>query len=392
MTVGRLTSPDAMLSQIKRGVTDLIGAARPSIADPFLPNKIKQGRFEDIRECIGCNVCYSGDGKGVPIRCTQNPTMSEEWRRGWHPEKIEPKKSEASVLIVGAGPTGLEAARALGERGYQVTLAEAGREIGGRVTLESQLPGLSEWSRVRDYREQQLLKLTNVELYRESPLSADDVLAFGADHVAIATGASWRADGLGRSSLAPIAGLSAPAQTFTPDDIMADRLPQGRVVVYDDDSYYMATVLAEKLAMSGCQISFVTPNDSVAAWGSYTVERWRARTRLMELGVEIVTAHSLEAYDGNSVRLACAYSGQTKDLVADALLLVTARSPKDELYRELISRRDADDAGTLKSIQKIGDCDAPALIAAAVYAGHRYARELDEGQVDAPLRDRVVPM
>ncbi len=82
VTVGRFTSPDTMVSQIKRGVTDLIGAARPSIADHILPNKIKEGRIEDIREFIGCNVCYSGDSLGAPIRCTQNPTIGEEWRKG----------------------------------------------------------------------------------------------------------------------------------------------------------------------------------------------------------------------------------------------------------------------------------------------------------------------
>jgi dimethylamine/trimethylamine dehydrogenase len=82
VTVGRFTSPDTMVSQVKRGIIDFIGAARPSIADPFLPKKIQEGRIDDIRECIGCNVCYSGDSRGVPIRCTQNPTMGEEWRRG----------------------------------------------------------------------------------------------------------------------------------------------------------------------------------------------------------------------------------------------------------------------------------------------------------------------
>ncbi len=75
--VGRYTSPDSMVSVIKRGVMDLIGAARPSIADPFLPTKIKEGRIEDIRECIGCNICVTGDTRFVPIRCTQNPTMGE---------------------------------------------------------------------------------------------------------------------------------------------------------------------------------------------------------------------------------------------------------------------------------------------------------------------------
>ena len=110
--VGRFTSPDAMVSQIRRGVLDLIGAARPSIADPFLPAKIRDGRIDEIRECIGCNICVSGDQRSVPMRCTQNPTVGEEWRRGWHPEEITAKRSDDGVLIVGAGPAGLECAPA----------------------------------------------------------------------------------------------------------------------------------------------------------------------------------------------------------------------------------------------------------------------------------------
>ena len=148
--VGRFTSPDTMVSQLRRGVLDLIGCARPSIADPFLPQKIEQGRIDDIRECIGCNVCVSGDMTISPIRCTQNPTMGEEWRKGWHPERIAPARTPTRVLVVGAGPAGLEAARALGQRGCAVSLAEARRELGGRVTRESRLPGLAEWARVRD--------------------------------------------------------------------------------------------------------------------------------------------------------------------------------------------------------------------------------------------------
>ena len=161
--VGRFTSPDTMLRQVKEGILDLVGAARPSIADPFLPNKIREGRVDDIRECIGCNLCYAADFQGLPIRCTQNPAMGEEWRRGWHPEKIGAKASEDAVLVVGAGPAGLEAARALGQRGYQVTLAEAGLEAGGRLLHEARLPGLQTWMRVRDWRLGQIQKMVNVK-------------------------------------------------------------------------------------------------------------------------------------------------------------------------------------------------------------------------------------
>ena len=164
---------------MKRGIVDLIGAARPSIADPFLPAKIRDGHEDDIRECIGCNICYACDGRGVAIRCTQNPTMGEEWRRGWHPERIAVAKSREKVLVVGAGPAGLEAALALGKRGLEVTLAEASRELGGRLLWETRLPGLAEWIRVRDWRVHQLSKLSNVDIFRESPMSAEDIAELG---------------------------------------------------------------------------------------------------------------------------------------------------------------------------------------------------------------------
>jgi dimethylamine/trimethylamine dehydrogenase len=391
VTVGRFTSPDTMVSQVRRGIVDFIGAARPSIADPFLPRKIEEGRVEDIRECIGCNICYSGDGKGVPICCTQNPTMNEEWRRGWHPEKIAAKGSDAKVLIVGAGPAGLECARALGQRGYAVLLAEAGRELGGRVSAESRLPGLSEWARVRDYRLQQIQGMTNVEIYRESELGADDVLAVGADHVVIATGATWRRDGFGRFHPAGIADPGPAERIFTPDDVMAGRLPEGRVVVFDDDHYYMASVVAERLRDEAASVTLVTPEDKVAAWGVYTAEQSRTQRRLLELGVEIVTAHGLSAFDGHEAVLACTYTGRERRIEADSVVMVTARRPKDGLYRALSERSAAGAEGAPKSLRRIGDCEAPAIIAAAVYAGHRYARELDtpeSGRVRIP-HDRV---
>ncbi|HXV24398.1 MAG TPA: FAD-dependent oxidoreductase [Alphaproteobacteria bacterium] len=377
VTVGRFTSPDTMVSQVMRGIVDFIGAARPSIADPFLPKKIEEGRLEDIRECIGCNICYSGDGQSVPIRCTQNPTMNEEWRRGWHPEKIETKGSDAKVLIIGAGPAGLECARALGQRGYRVMLAEAGHELGGRVTLEARLPGLSEWARVRDYRLQQIERMTSVEVYRESELGVDDVLAVGADHVVIATGATWRRDGFGRFHPAGIADPGPAERIFTPDDVMAGRLPEGRVVVFDDDHYYMASVIAERIHAVAAPVTLVTPENKTGAWSSYTAEQVRSQRRLLDLGVEIITAHGLGGFDGREALLACAYTGRTRRIAAESLVLVTARQPNDGLYWTVFERLAAGAEGAPKSLRRIGDCEAPAIIAAAVYAGHRYARELD---------------
>ena len=391
VSVGRFTSPDTMVGQINRGILDLIGAARPSIADPFLPKKIEEGRFEDIRECIGCNICYMGDGKGVPIRCTQNPTMSEEWRRGWHPEIIQSRKSNSRVLILGAGPAGLEAAHALGKRGYEVMLAEATRELGGRVLKEANLPGLNQWIRVRDYRLQQIEKMDCVEIFRESKLTAQEALDVGADHIAVATGATWRRDGYGAHALGSLPLLAPQDRIYTPDDIMSGNLPDGPIVVYDDDHYYMGSVIAECLAKSGQKVTLVTPQDTISAWGYYTYDRWRAQSRLMEIGVKLIVSKNLKEFDGGKAKLSCTYTGAETSFDCTSLVLVTSRQPNDTVYTELSAFIDRIVETAPKTLKRIGDCEAPAIIAAAVYSGHRYARNLEESiDQDHPLKhDRV---
>jgi dimethylamine/trimethylamine dehydrogenase len=378
VAVGRYTSPDRMVSLVKKGVLDFIGAARPSIADPFLPKKVEEGRIEDIRECIGCNICVTGDATSSPIRCTQNPTMGEEWRSGWHPERIRPKRSDATVLVVGAGPTGLEAGRALGQRGYKVTIAEARDAAGGRVSLEALLPGLSAWGRVRDYRTYQINQMANVDLYLGSHLSAGEVEDFGADHVLIATGSTWRRDGMGRTHQFAIP-TDADAQVLTPDDLMAGTRPQGdRVVVYDDDHYYMGGILAELLAREGKRVTLVTPAAQASIFMNLTMEQRFVQKRLIELGVEIVGQRLLSRIGRGSVTTACAYTGREADTATDAVVLVTARLPEDGLFLALQEKVASGQAGSVKSIRCVGDAWAPATIAHAVNAGRRYAEELEE--------------
>ena len=386
--VGRFTSPDTMLAQVRRGVLDLIGAARPSIADPFLPSKIAEGRIDEIRECIGCNICYAHDSLGVPIRCTQNPTMGEEWRRGWHPERIAPRHAEARVLVVGAGPAGLEAARALGQRGYAVTLAEAGSELGGRVARESRLPGLAEWARVRDWRSGRLAVMSEVESFLDSRLGPDEVLELGAAHVLIATGARWLTDGIGRWLDRPFEGWQRDG-VVSPDELIDGRLPEGPVLIYDDDNYYLGPALALLLRAAGRAVTLVTPEGRAADWTRLTQELSFTNAALLEAGVEIVTNHGLAAFDGAEARIACVFSGRERGVEAVSLVPVTRRRPEDGLYRALAERPEALERAGIESLARIGDCEAPATIAAAVYAGHKAARELGEA---APTcrRERAV--
>ena len=375
--VGRFTSPDTMVRLIREGALDMIGAARPSIADPYLPKKIETGAINSIRECIGCNICVSGDMTITPIRCTQNPTMGEEWRKGWHPENIPAKKSEKRILVVGAGPAGLEATRALGQRGYEVMLAEASEHLGGRVLKESALPGLSEWRRVRDWRVGQIEPMANVSVFRGNELTAEDVLAIGADAVVLATGATWLRNGVGRNSSEAFFGADN-LQVFSPDDIMSGIYPDaGPVLLYDDDGFYLASVLAEVLVQRGHQVHYVTPEDVIAGWTSNTLDYRHIQKRLRKLGVHFHTSKSLQSFDGQHAKIACGYSDQIEELAVNAIVSVTMRLPNDGLYQSLLLCEEQWlDAG-IQSVDCIGDALAPSLIAHAVYAGHRFAREFE---------------
>jgi dimethylamine/trimethylamine dehydrogenase len=367
VSVGRFTSPDTMLSQIKRGVLDLIGAARPSIADPFLPVKIREGRFDDIRECIGCNICYAHDGFGVPIRCTQNPTMGEEWRRGWHPEIISPSAERKSVLVIGGGPAGLEAALILGRRGHEVALAERSRELGGRVNFEACLPGLGEWARVRDWRLLQLGKLPNVQLFRESPMTATDVAEAGHDQVVLATGSHWRVDGRGRTFRQPIPSY-ADSRTLRITAELYDSTLTGNVVIFDDDLYYLASALAELIAAKGAKVTYVTSGSLVAEWTMHTAEQQRVHRRLHDLGVQIVLSNSVSSLTPGGALLGHVVTQEIREIPCDWFIPVTSREPDDALWTEL-------QAVPLRTLARIGDCKAPGTLAHAIHDAHRAARE-----------------
>ncbi len=376
--VGRLTSPDLMASLVRKGILDFIGAARPSIADPFLPNKIKEGRIEEIRECIGCNICVSSDSLGVPIRCTQNPTMGEEWRRKWHPEIIERRVKEEAALVIGSGPAGLECAMQLARRGYEVTLAEAKQELGGRVLQEAGLTGLSAWKRVTDHRIYDLQQRGNVQLFTDSRLSASEVVELGIPNVFVSTGAKWRRDGRGKSAFHGVS-IGLDSQVFTPDDIMTGVVPEdGPVVVYDDDQAYLGGVLADHLAQAGREVFFVTPASLVSPFTELTLEQTKVQRSLLEKGVHLNLSQTLANVAPGQVTLQCVYTGRENSIECSSVVLVTQRMRETTLYDELCGTN----AGLLNTLELIGDAANPGLIADAVYSGHMAARNFERNADD----------
>ncbi|HVM85616.1 MAG TPA: FAD-dependent oxidoreductase [Candidatus Binatia bacterium] len=390
VTVGRYTSPESMLRLLKSGTADFVGAARPSIADPFLPRKIEEGRLDDIRECIGCNICYAHNSLNAPIRCTQNPTMGEEWRRGWHPEIIPAAKEKQRVLVVGGGPAGLEAALALGHRGFDVALAERARRLGGRINLKATLPGFAEWARVRDWRESQIAKLGNIEVFRESPMTAESVLEFGAARVVIATGSAWRKDGFSRLTPTPPLAEDA-ANVFAPEEVIRgalDGADAGPILIYDDERYVMGGALALKLIAAGRRVIYATPAAIVSEWTDHTNEQPMIQGQLMEANTRLLFGKVLAGFDGTEVELTCLYTGRHERHAVAALVPVTARRPDRDLYNPLAERRSDWAAAGIRSVDLIGDAEAPGSIAHAVYSGHRLAREIEDRGGAVP-RDRA---
>lgn len=411
--VGRFTDPEKMLELVRNGNLDIIGAARPTISDPFLPNKIKEGRLDDIRTCIGCNVCISRwEIGGPPMICTQNATAGEEFRRGWHPERFPKKGSDDAILVVGAGPSGSECARVLMERGYTVHLVDKNEKIGGHTNEVSTLPGLGEWSYHRDYREVQLTKL--VKRNKESQialggkaLTVDDVLNYGADKVVIATGASWNRDGTNSLTHAPIPGLeTAQKWIYTPDDILRGKVVEGkRVMILNADPYYMAPSLAQKLTLAGHTVT-IASGVHVGKYMDFTLEAPSLHRMLHELKIEVigdswaskVEPGRIELYNIWGEGSQREYRGPGKMPRSDnhshawhefdALVLVTGRSSNNALYTGLKARKAEWEKNGIKGVYVIGDAWAPKLMADATFDGHRLAREIEEANPQLPKKMR----
>jgi len=381
VTVGRYSSPDLMAEVIRSGEVDLIGSARQAIADPFFPRKIADGRFDEIRECTGSNVCILREEVFNQIGCVQNATAGEEYRRGWHPEFFPATNDpDRSVLVVGAGPAGMECAVVLAKRGFTaVHLVEADTQIGGRLRWARQLPTLGDWGRIIDWRAVQLARLPGVQVITGRRLTAPEILDYGADLVVIATGSAWRGDGIQPGHPDPMPGADPGLpQVLTPEEVCAGKRPPGRrVAVYDTDGYYVAPGVAELLARDGFEVSLITTFDVLSPVSDQTLEGDMLRAHLHQAGVSALTSTTITAIDAGSVT-GYGRHGEPWSAAYDGIVLVTQQAPQNTVYAELASDPGKVAAAGISGLYCIGDAVAPRMISEAIFDGHRLAREIDQ--------------
>ena len=280
----------------------------------------------------------------------------------------------------------------LGKREMRrVHLVESQDDMGGIMRWIPQLPGLGEWARVVNYRKIQIDKLRNVEFIPNTELDAEGVKDYGAEIVVIATGGSWATDGLNGATHDTIPGADASqAWQLTPEQIMRDgkEVPGNRVVIIDNDGYYMGVSLAEKLAMEGKQVTIITHLGHIAPYMHFTLEAPNQHRRLHQLKVEIVTLQIPTQIESGGVTTAHAYDEEhLTEWDADAVVLVTQRRSNEALYREIKDRVGVDALSQegITGFYRIGDCVAPRLVADCIFDGHRLAREIDSENPEVPL-------
>jgi dimethylamine/trimethylamine dehydrogenase len=295
----------------------------------------------------------------------------------------------------------MEAAVVLGKRGMRrVHLVEAQDDMGGIMRWIPQLPGLGEWGRVVNYRRIQIDKLKNVEFIPNTTLDTKGVAEYGAEIVIVATGSYWATDGLNGCTHDTVPGAdSSKPHVLTPDQLMGEgkAVPGDKVTVVDNDGYFMGVSIAEKLALEGKQVRLMTHLGHICPYMHFTLEAPNQHRKLHKLGVEIVTYHIPTQIEEGKLTSVHVFDEDAHEHSwdADAVVLVTQRRSEEKLFRSL-----KDDIGLEKlgaegitGLYRIGDCEAPRLIADAVFSGHRLAREIDSENPAIPLpfkRERKV--
>jgi 2,4-dienoyl-CoA reductase-like NADH-dependent reductase (Old Yellow Enzyme family)/thioredoxin reductase len=370
LLVGRVSHPAVADELVGSGDADAILLARQMIADEQWMTKVKEGRPNDIRRCVAANYCWRAVIRGSRVQCAYNPVVGRE--AVWGASSMRKVSAPKRVLVIGAGPAGLEYARVAAARGNAVAVYERESDVGGHVRAYGALPNRTQYGTIATWLAEQAVG-NGASIKTARPVTAenlDTVLAAERpDHIVVATGARYRRDGFQGQTGKPLPGWES-GHCVTWDEVALDRVGvSGDVVVIDEMADVAAPLTAVKMARLGARVRLVTKWPMIGLETAAEVYLHWILTYLYEAGVEIITDHAVKRIGGRDVEIANIYApSRSRALAADTIVMATARSSENMVYHLLRGRG--------HSVEAIGCAVAPRTVYEATFEGHRAARKL----------------
>ena len=340
LLVGRLSHPDVADDLIGAGDADAILLARQMIADEQWMTKVKEGRANDIRRCVAANYCWRAVIRGSRVQCAYNPVVGRE--RIWGASSMRKVPLPKRVLVVGAGPAGLEYARVAAARGNAVVVYEREPHVGGHVRAYGALPHRQQYGTIATWLAEQAAG-NGATIKTDSPVTAENIdrvlAAERPDHVVVASGARYRRDGFQGQTGKALPGWET-GNCVTWDEVALDKVKvSGDVLVVDEMADVAAPLTAVKLAKAGARVRLLTKWPMIGMETAAEVYLHWILTYLYEADVEMIADHAVKSINRSEIEIVNIYQPtRSRRITANAVVMATSRSSESAIYHLLRQR------------------------------------------------------